>query len=357
MNAHSLRIGWSLAFVASTVIAVTLAGCGSAEETPAAPIAGLAPAVPSEFSAPTWAAAPADDAVVATVNGAPISRSIVLEAQRAAPAGTPTAEVLERLIELELLAQEAVGRGVHRSEAAARAWREALVQRYVVDVFEAKNSPEALSLEQVKSVYYQPSIRKLYDHADAWRMVHVYFSCCDPKVDRCDDESVIGCFADAGRYIQTVYSEIKPAGASKEGDPKALIQLFQQYRADNAPRFYPIPFSVRVMPFYYDPDTPHEEQKGYNIIAEAVARTTIEGEHAVIQKPIQSQFGWHVIARLDHIPESRKGPDDPEVIADIRAKALPQMRQARLGQLLRSLGTEMQAQLHPELLELLDTAR
>jgi len=178
-------------------------------------------------------------------------------------------------------------------------------------------------------------------------MAHLFFTCCDPKSEACDRPEVVQCFAESGENIQTVFSEVQTMASDIRGDPKALVEVMETYRSDNETRFLRHPFAFRTRAFYYDPQKPHDEQKGYDIIAEPVARTVIDGDLATLQAPIQSQFGWHVIAKLDHVPEDRRTPDDKTVIADIRKNMLPRMRQARfrglLGKLTQDLGVDIDA--------------
>jgi len=294
----------------------------------------------------TWTTLPDSAQVVARVGGAPITRAMVLDVQKASP-GLTARSAFERLVDLEVLAQRAVDLGLHTSARAQRVRQESLAQRFLSGGFEPEVTPESLPVERAKELYYMPNVRKLYDHADAWRMAHVFFTCCDPKSESCDRPEIVQCFAESGENIQTVYSELKTMAAGTEGKPDALLEVMEAYRSDNESRFLRHPFAFRTRAFYYDPKRPHEDQKGYDIIAEAVARTVIEGELAVLQEPVQSPFGWHVIVQLDHDAEDRRSADDPTVIADIRKNMLPMMRQARFKALLGRLSQDMAVEIDP----------
>jgi hypothetical protein len=297
-----------------------------------------------------WAQPAGGAIVLAHVGDVPITSQMVKRVQGASHR-LDQRTALERLIDLEVLAQYGHRQGLDSSARVRQGWRQALVQRFLRGGFEPDVKPEDLPLEKVQELYYVPDIRKLYDHADAWRMAHVFFTCCDPKSESCAQPEIVGCFAESAEAIQVVYSELKAMTAKVEGDPERVAEAMETYRTDNELRYLRHPFAYRSRAFYYDPDTPHDEQKGYDIIAEDVARTVTEADLAVVQPPVQSPFGWHVIAKLDHVPEDRRPADDPTVIADIRQKMLPKMREARFKGLLGKLAQDEGVEMYPAPLE------
>ena len=107
-------------------------------------------------------------------------------------------------------------------------------------------------------------------------MAHLFFTCCDPKIETCDSPEIMACFADAGRTIQEVYEEVKSRTEPVEGSPKAVSDLMEAYRLEMENELPQLAFRKR--PFYYDPKKKHEEQKGFNLLAEAVARPALPCE-------------------------------------------------------------------------------
>ena len=294
---------------------------------------------------------PVEDAIiVARVGEVSITQAMVARVQQASPELDMRA-ALERLVDLEVLAQHGQREGLFTSPRVRQRWRQSLVQRFLRAGFEPDVKPESLSLEKVQELYYVPDIRKLYDHADAWRMAHVFFTCCDPKAESCDAPEILQCFGESAETIQSVYSELKTLTADLEGEVDKVAEVMEAYRSDNENRFLRHPFAYRARPFYYDPKKSHDEQKGYDIIAEGVARTVIEAPLGIVQEPIQSPFGWHVIVKLDHVPEQRRTADDPTVIADIRQNMLPKMREARFKGLLGKLAQDEGVEMYPAPLE------
>ena len=315
-----------------------------AEGTPSAQ-GRLSPLSPATFADTGWSHRAEGDPSIATVAGAPITRS-ALEAAIAADPTMKPRQALERLVELEVLAQHGVRQGHLDDEPVHRAWQQALVQQWIRGEFEAHTTSDSIPLPTVRRLYTMPAVRKLYDHADAWNMAHLFFTCCDPKIEDCADAEVHACFSDAAAAIQEVYGEVKERLTGIEGQAEVVAERMEQYRKDVELRLPQLAFRRR--PFYYDPSKTHGEQKGYNIITEPVARTVIEAAQGFLQEPVQSPFGWHIIVQLDHDPEDRRGPDDPSVIADIRAKAFPRYRHGRfrevLGRLTEAYGVTVDEQ-------------
>ncbi len=304
----------------------------------------------TDFTDPTWAPVTPEDTVLARVAGAPITLAAVRASQEASP-GLDARATLDRLVELEVLAQHAVRLGLDQQPAPQRAWREALGQA-TLRAFETTVHPGDIPIDQVRAIYAVPKVRQRYDHYDAWDMAYLMISCCAATVERCDTEEILGCFNEAGRAMGEMYAELKVLTAPVEPDIDKVEAVMREYHAANATRWPN--FTFRELAFYYDPSKPHEEQKGYDIIAESVARAVIEAPFGVIQAPLQSSFGWHIVMKKAHEPAVHKGPDDPEVIADIRKNAMPSYLRARFQEWIKKLVDASGAKTFPERLALLD---
>jgi len=346
-----------LTSVALCVLSSFAVGCSAPEEVAQGPLSGLlTPDLGEGLSSSAWSDRDAPKAAgpsIASVNGVSIDRAALTRAMEVYPE-LSASEVLDALITTELLAQTSVwgsdeGVGTEQDPSRFRPWREALAQRYLKELFESETPEEAIPFEEIKRVYWVPSVRKQYDHTDAWQMAHLFFTCCDPKIEDCDTQEIMGCFEDAGRTIQEVYAEVKSRTEPVEGSPKAVQDLMEAYRLEMENELPQLAFRKR--PFYYDPNKKHEEQKGFNLLTEAVARTVVDAPLAVVQEPIQSPFGWHVLVQLDHVPESRRGLDDPEVVSDIRGNLLPRFRRSqfarRVGELRASYGVKIRPEALP----------
>ena len=288
--------------------------------------------------------------VVASVDGRPIFSSDV-SAHVSGSQLTSARDVLSRLIEMEVMAVEAEALGLLESVDIVRAHKMALVQTYLDEQFEASHAPTDIGLEHVERIYRIPRIRSQYDHADKWGMAHVFFSCCDPKLESCVTDEILECFSIAGDLIQTVYAELKEEVKGVEGDPKAVAKIAESYRRSVEERFPQLAYRERG--FYYDPHKTHDAQKGYTVIAETVARGIIEAPPGVLVEPVLSPFGWHILIKLDHVSERRLGPSDPTVIADIRKHAFPKYLESRFQNEMSRLRNRYMVTIDPEPLEAL----
>ncbi len=335
---------------------LSVGACDAPEDNQEAELKGLlTPDLSAGPSATAWSGSvesAGDSAQVASVNGVSIGVDELKRAMKAHPK-LEASEVLDALITTELLAQASVWAEGPQGAATAkeedlRPWREALAQRYLKELFEAQTPGDAIPFSEIERIYWVPSVRKQYDHTDAWQMAHLFFTCCDPKIETCDSPEIMACFADAGRTIQEVYEEVKSRTELVEGSPKAVSDLMEAYRLEMENELPQLAFRKR--PFYYDPKKKHEEQKGFNLLAEAVARTVVDAPLAVVQEPIQSPFGWHVLVQLDHVPESRRGLDDPEVVSDIRSNLLPRFRRSQFARRVGELRGRYGVKLRPEAL-------
>ncbi len=310
----------------------------------------LRPPSLDDFADPTWSPPSPAGALVARVGDVPITRA-ALDAHLAAHPEISPRQALDALVIREALAQQAMRQGLSQRPDVTESWRQALVQAWLDERFEAQHGPDRISREQVRRIYSVPSIRKLYDHEHAWRMVHLAIVCCNPRVGDCDRPHVAACFEDAARKLHAAYEELEPLARPLESDPEAVAQLLARYRAKVEPTMPELFW--REVSFFYDPEKSHAEQRGYELTAEAVARAVIDGEEGVLLAPVQSTFGWHLIVKLAHEPRVRKGPDDPEVDADIRRNALEGVRQAWFLDAMKRLLQEHQVAMHPKALELL----
>lgn len=288
--------------------------------------------------------------IVARVDGTPIPAEAVQRVRRAQPQ-LSAREALNRLVEQQILARRAVAEGLADAPRVVRAWRRALARSYLGEVFEPKHRAEDIPDEEVRRVYEIPRVRERFDHADAWRMAHLFITCCSAKTEDCSKPEVQRCFREARPVIQRIYRQVKTRAKEVEGDPERVVEVMKAYRRDVAQKWPQLAYRDRS--FYYEPELPHEEQSGYDVLDEIVARTVIDGEEGMLQEPVRSDFGWHILVQLGHEAEEHRTPDDPEVARTIRKRIRPKYRKARFGQLIGELARKWGVRKRAELLEAL----
>ena len=89
----------------------------------------------TDFDSQEWANLPEDDSAIATVNGVPISRKN-LERQIGEQPDTPVRELLDRMIEMEVLAQQAAQSGHGLNKTLLELRERAIARAYLRNIFE-----------------------------------------------------------------------------------------------------------------------------------------------------------------------------------------------------------------------------
>jgi hypothetical protein len=109
----------------------------------------------------------AGDQIVATVDGEPITRSRVEELS--GELGMEPEKVLEGLVEMALMAQEAERRGLLDAPAVRQVWKKALVQRILARKVEDAVPEDSVTVEDVRSYYAAHYRDRGILIEDAWR--------------------------------------------------------------------------------------------------------------------------------------------------------------------------------------------
>lgn len=336
---------------------LAVAACGGPEE--AAPVerfetTALKPPANVAHDSPEWTASAEDDRVIARVGGVPITERLLL-AQREAHPDVPLEALLQRLIELEVVAQAANQQGYGDSPAAVEAWRDALVHAWLTR-FPQRYTPEDIPMERVE-MWWKGSgkLRSQFNHADRWLSVHIVVTCCNPKAEGdCELPEAINCFAESPAILQRVYDRLEPRVRDLASEPEEVATIAEAF-VDEFKVEHPAVAFQRV-PFFYDPKKSYEEQRGYALMAENYATTVIALTPGVLSKPFQTEFGWHIAVLLDHVPERRSDLSDPSVVAEIRENAYPRFQQISFGNEIVDLIERYDVQIREPALELLTGA-
>ena len=338
----------------ATLLGALAVGCGIDNAPPRPSSSGRpTPATTTDFSSGGWTTISARDVVVATVNGAPVSRDS-MERQRQANPDMASSSILDSLVELEVVAQEAMRRGYASSPRVIATWRQALAQQYLHKGFEGSHSHEEID---PCAVFRHPYVRKQYVHPPVYWAAQLMVQCCDPMTSACDGPEEVACFASAAEVMHKVFEELKPLFAKYAGgDPDAASAALQHFADQNRARYPDVGF--QEFKFFYDKNQTEEEQRGkYTLIHRAVALALIDAPMVELVAPVQSSYGWHVMIKMRHKPGINKSCTDPDVSAEIRENAYPAFLSSAFRRLSKQLTDKYQVRLSPERLDLLDSKR
>lgn len=348
LPARSLAAGAALAVVICGAAVFGGAGCDAGEDTGALQAASpTLPAIDSPRS-PAWSPQPGpDDPAVAVVDGVPILASQLREAMAEDAGESPPEAVLQRLVELELLAQAALEAGYWRPDVVLEPYESALVREVLADRF-LRKPPESYFDEQfLREMYYQPAIRVKFDHVDAFKVADAQYVCCPKRYDECEPAAVAQCLEQAEPIVREVYEDLR-------GLDNPDVQTFSA-RVHDWEEQHP-KLNLHQYSFFYNVNLPHEEQRGYNIVNENVAKAALGVEVGEVAAPVASRNGWHILYLMEHAPEEHRTIDDPEVRAEIIRELLPARQQAEYQAWMQALRQMYGVEVFPEALALFHRA-
>ncbi len=240
------------------------------------------------FSGPPPAAAAAEDAVVARVQG-PRGPIVITAARlRVFVAARPDVAVetaLQDLVDFELLAAEARAKGLAEGHEVKHARAQAMVTRYLVEVFESRWSPDNLPPEEVKAAYER--VKRAFVHPELRDANHILVS-----------ENLK-----------------RPADPAQDARAKALAQKIYDAIAADLPVDGQA-FLGRATPFLGE-----AEAVGLRIEPQALRRFAFRGRYApgftspvfgvetagTLMAPFPTKFGYHVVWLNEIIPARNDG--------------------------------------------------
>ena len=310
---HSQR---SPARLTSSLLALALGGllggCGG-PDTPTPP---SAPEKPAMLEAPA-----ANAEVIARVNGHPITRARFEAALAKSDAGTSRQATLDALIDLELLAQAAIERGLDDQPQLIQRKKQATVQRLLAEAIEAPTRAEALPADLVRSAYDQFALDVF--EPELVTASHLILEL--PKAEQ-TPEKLAAARALAADFIEELRALPSPI------DPKALDLL----QAAATLRGY----LVEVDQSLTFPRHPLRSVDGqpprFQAMVEPFASAAFElSEAHRISDPVTSEFGVHIILFLGRRAEVR--PPFESVKAAITDKLVRAARHRLYNELMGSL--------------------
>jgi hypothetical protein len=301
------------------LLAVSLSGC--ADEPPPSEGPALQFELPqiASFADPTWSPRASDDDPVAAKVGEATIRLSELQAQVDAkgPGADPRA-ILERMIEMELLAQEAWRRGMVADDALLAEVKRATVHAMLRDTFIENHGHDDIRKEDFELAFSHPKVRIKFDHFDGYFVSDAQITCCSGDYLLCaEDPPTLKCLDEATPVIMGAYEALKSRGPFKSRPE------FEAAVSEVAALFPGL--ASHEMSFWYEQGVPYEQQKKFDKMHPAFVEAATTTPIFQMAEPVRSYHGWHIVFPYKHIPAEHKTIDDPEVRAAIAENIYPKI--------------------------------
>tara|TARA_B100000674_G_C37865224_1_gene926780 strand:+ start:360 stop:1427 length:1068 start_codon:yes stop_codon:yes gene_type:complete len=309
----------------------------------------------TDFDSKEWANIPSDDSVIATVNGVPLSRKS-LERQIAERPEIPVRELLNRMIEMEVMAQKAAQDGYGLDKTILKVREKAVARAYLRDIFEQEVTPESISEKMVKDQYQRVKHMFWHDH-DEIRAVQLMETCCDAGEGKggCETEEELACFAEAAPRIAEYEQELRKRLAEVERTPAAIKKVMADYRSEIDTANPNLRYEDIQKPIRFVVGQSHEWHRGkYDVFAREVVEALFSLDELELSSPVQSSFGWHLLVKLKHYPARHWTEDDPRTIAEIRERAFPYYRKGAFKRRLQEIKEKYSLEVNDRGLKVLD---
>ena len=306
---------------------------------------------------------PADDPVLATVYDTKITQSMLVKQLQLAGDRSSPEEVLERMIELEILARQAFERGYYRPDVVGNAFRESMARRWVEHTFAEELRPETMPQSGIDEVYEQA--KGLYDHFTRFHVVDAQILCCTSMSDQ--DSCYRDFFdsvAERREHLSLCFEQVKPqVDALREKlvqsqTSQEFRKLFDTWSPDFLPDALRESYQLKVAAdgylFQYNVNETYEKQFEkvryrvfYKEIMDGVKDAWLNNnaDVPVLTPVIRTPIGFHLLFIYQVDPERHLGPTNPTVQEDIRKNAFEAWRKAyfarQMSDYCESLGCEI----------------
>ena len=336
-------------------LALALAGCSAEVAEPPRTTLVLAPI--ESFASVNWTGArDPGDPVVATVEGTPITASMLRrQLERAEPGAEPRKE-LEKMIELELLARAAFGSGRYNEAVVGERTKKALARRWLET--ELRDTVGSGSIpDHIVAKAFEDNIGR-FDHFELFFIIDVQVHCCREVLpDNCYRD-VFEDVEERRRHLKECV-QIHEATARQMYDELAKADGVEQLKSnfEAVRRVMPSPelrqtygsiVALQEYDFQYDVDRSWDDQfvkqkPKYRAIYKEVSEPVKDAWKAAdrvtpfLTQPIRSPLGWHIVYVKSVTPEEHLAVSDPKVQTEIRDHYYEDWRRSHYADLMNGL--------------------
>ena len=319
-------------------VALLSFGCSAPEAPPEERSFELRPV--ESFQSPQWTGTLApSDPVVATVEGTPITLSMLkTQLELAGPEAKP-AEILERMIEFELLAREAFNSGKYTDAVVGSALRRALTRRWIEVNFDEELTDNSIPDQYVQMAYKH--MRARFNHFDRFVIADAQILCCkESDMDSCYRD-LFDNVEDRRSHRATCAEFVRPeaekmaqrlSAATSRAQFKAL---FDEATVAGIPDMllreqYLLDIAIKEYDFQYDTNTSYEKQFEkvryhvfYKEVMEGAKKAWLDNgkQTPTMSVVLETELGFHILFIEKVIPEKHLTPDDPAANKEIREHA------------------------------------
>ena len=338
----------------TSALVVLISACS--EDVPPRQSAGVELAPISSFADPAWTGSPsanartADDTIIATVEGMPITRTMLERELALRGDGADPRAVLESIIEFELLARKAFDTGLYTKDVVGRPVAKALVRRLIHEEMNTSLGHEDIPAEAVEQAYGMARTR--YQHFEVFDVVDAQVLCCPAEnPDACYQDifdnveerrnHVADCFRTIEPMWETLRSKVQ--GAKTKEEFRLLVDsAFLDLPPPEAKLTFRLDPKLHEYDFQYDVETAYDPQFEvirYQVFYKEImdgAKETWFGsgrETPAVSPVIRTPLGLHLLFIGDVRPRKNQPLSDPNVQAELRERLFPQFRSAKFLEL------------------------
>jgi hypothetical protein len=284
---------------------------------------------------------PKSDPILATVEGTPITVSMLKTQLERAPENTDPELLLERMIEFELLAREAFRSGKYTESVAGQAIKKALNQRWLIQTFTKDLTKDDIPTQLVEQKFNE--VKSYFQHFERFKLLDVQTMCCmeTGDQDNCFRDELIEvedrrlrlkeCLEHHGNSMKQLHQILSSPEATKDAEAfrRSLDIVATDFPSQQLRDHYGTSTTLNEYGFEYDVNASYEEQfevVRYRIffkeIMDAVRDTYLKKGRKTpfLTPPIRSPIGWHILYVHEVLPRQHRTLADPQVNAQVRDK-------------------------------------